>query len=595
MPPGCYSAACVITLGRSFVFPVSLAVDGGGNVFVSDAGHAKVYKIEIQDSPSLSFDSTPLGTPSVSQLVTVGNNGNLPLTISALTLTNASLGTGTTCTTGSAVASASACGLDIEFTPATPGSPLTGSVSIADNDLFNANATQIIPLTGSGTQQTPTLTLASVATVGYGSNSLLLVWLMWTGTGVVPTGAVTFSVDNGIMLKASCTGTTSPITCVYSGSFAVGLHTLAASYAGDTNYAGAAAAPESFTISTTTLTIKANNASRLYGAANPAFTGSVSGAQPGDSFVESFTTPATTLSPVATYAIVPSATGANVSAYMETIVNGTLTIAQAPTTISFSASSPSLSSGQSVVFTAQVSPSTSGRPTGIVTVLDNGALLTTLTLNGGLATYATTALSPGIAHVLTATYGGDSNFLGTTASGTPAGTVTVPVGGTDTAITPISGTSFTLIPGGALSFDLLLTPQPGAYPGPITFAISGLPPGATATLSPPSLSAVTSPTTVHVTIQTAASTAKFIRMHGDIGAIALGLLLIPVGCSRRTRKRLSKASFFAVLLGGVLSSMVITGCGSSGYFRQESRNYTLTITATSGSVKHVATITMNIQ
>jgi len=85
-------------------------------------------------------------------------------------------------------------------------------------------------------------------------------------------------------------------------------------------------------------------------------------------------------------------------------------------------------------------------------------------------------------------------------------------------------------------------------------------------------------------------------MHGDMGAIALGLLLIPIGCSRRTRKRLSKLSVVAVLLGGVLSSMIITGCGSSGgFFRQESQNYTLTITATSGSVKHVATITLNIQ
>lgn len=49
-------------------------------------------------------------------------------------------------------------------------------------------------------------------------------------------------------------------------------------------------------------------------------------------------------------------------------------------------------------------------------MLDNGALLTTLTLDDASATYRTTALSPGISHVLTATYGGDSNFLSTTAS-----------------------------------------------------------------------------------------------------------------------------------------------------------------------------------
>lgn len=595
MPPDCFTADCV-TMLVSGVHPLDIAVDGSGNVFFTDSSNAKADKIDLQDPPSLSFASTPLGIPSAPQLVTVGNNGSLPLTISTLTLADASLGTGTSCTTSSAVASGATCALNIEFTPATLGSPLSGSVSINDNNLFNPSAAQVIGLTGSSVQQTPTVTLASVPTVGQGRNSLLSVWLMWTGAGAAPTGAVTFRVDNGTTLNAVCTGTSSPILCTYSGGFAVGSHTLSASYAGDANYTGAAATPGNFTISTASLTIKANDANRFYGAANPAFTGSVSGAQSGDTFVESFTTSATSLSSVTTYAIVPSVTGANVSSYAETIVNGTLTIAPAPTSIALSASSPSLASGQSVTFTAQVSPFASGTPTGIVTILDNGSPLTTLTLNGGSATYVTTALSPGIAHVLTATYGGDNNFLGTTPSGTPAGTVTVAVGGTDTALTPTSGTSFTLIPGGALNFSLLLTPQPGAYPGPVTFSISGLPPGATATFTPPGLSAVTSPTTVQVTIHAAASTAKLIRMHGDMGAIALGLLLIPIGCSRRTRKRLGNLSFLAILLGGVLSSMVITGCGSNnGFFRQAPRDYTLTITATSGSVQHVATITLNIQ
>jgi hypothetical protein len=156
--------------------------------------------------------------------------------------------------------------------------------------------------------------------------------------------------------------------------------------------------------------------------------------------------------------------------------------------------------------------------------------------------------------------------------------------------------SFTVIPGDALDFELLLTPQPGAYPGPVTFTMTGLPPGATASFTPASLNAVTSPTTVQVAIQTAAATAKLIGIRGDAGAIALGLLLLPIGCSRRARKRLGKVSLFAALLIGVLFSMVITGCGGgSGFLRQEPQNYTLTITATSGPVQHVATVTLNIQ
>jgi large repetitive protein len=199
-------------------------------------------------------------------------------------------------------------------------------------------------------------------------------------------------------------------------------------------------------------------------------------------------------------------------------------------------------------------------------------------------------------HVLTATYAGDSNFLGTTASAATAGATTISVGGPDSALTVIPGVSFTVIPGGAVNFELLLTPQPGAYPGPVTFTMTGLPPGATVSFAPSSLNAVTSPTTVQVAIQTAAATAKLTRIRGDSEAIVLSLLLLPIGCRGRTRKRLGQVSLFAFLLIGVLFSMVITGCGDdSGFLRQEPQNYTLTITATSGPVQHIATVTLNVQ
>ena len=87
------------------------------------------------------------------------------------------------------------------------------------------------------------------------------------------------------------------------------------------------------TITTAALTIKANNASRTYGAANPSFTGTVTGAVNGDTFTESFSTTATSASPVGTYAIVPSVTGANLANYTLTTINGTLTITHATLTI----------------------------------------------------------------------------------------------------------------------------------------------------------------------------------------------------------------------------------------------------------------------
>jgi hypothetical protein len=72
--------------------------------------------------------------------------------------------------------------------------------------------------------------------------------------------------------------------------------------------------------------------------------------------------------------------------------------------------------GQSMTFTATVTATTpgSGTPTGTVTFKDGQTTLGTRTLNGlGVATYTTTSLSRGT-HSITAIYGGNSNYNGST-------------------------------------------------------------------------------------------------------------------------------------------------------------------------------------
>jgi hypothetical protein len=74
--------------------------------------------------------------------------------------------------------------------------------------------------------------------------------------------------------------------------------------------------------------------------------------------------------------------------------------------------------GQRVTFVALVLPGASGfgMPTGTVTFKDGGVTIGTRTLNAwGLATYSTTSLSVG-RHSITAVYGGDSSFNGSTPS-----------------------------------------------------------------------------------------------------------------------------------------------------------------------------------
>ena len=71
--------------------------------------------------------------------------------------------------------------------------------------------------------------------------------------------------------------------------------------------------------------------------------------------------------------------------------------------------------GQAVTFTATVTAAApgSGTPTGTVTFYDGSTVLDTATLSGGSAAFATSALALG-SHPITAVYGGDTNFTGST-------------------------------------------------------------------------------------------------------------------------------------------------------------------------------------
>ncbi len=111
---------------------------------------------------------------------------------------------------------------------------------------------------------------------------------------------------------------------------------LQAAQAGNANY-GAATATDSFQVTPAPLTVKASNATRIFGTANPAFTGTITGAVGSDSFSESFTTSATTTSNVGSYPIVPAVTGAQLANYTVTIVNGTLTVTGVATTTALTA------------------------------------------------------------------------------------------------------------------------------------------------------------------------------------------------------------------------------------------------------------------
>jgi hypothetical protein len=164
------------------------------------------------------------------------------------------------------------------------------------------------------------------------------------------------------------------------------------------------------------LTATASNATRAFGAANPAFTGTVTGAANGDTFTETFTTTATATSDVGSYPIVPAVTGANLANYTVTPVNGALTVSAATTTTAL-VTPGSATPGATTTLTATVA-STAGTPGGVVTFLSGATPLGTATLNAsGVAVLGTTSLPVGT-DAVTASYAATGNYAASTSAAT---------------------------------------------------------------------------------------------------------------------------------------------------------------------------------
>jgi large repetitive protein len=261
-------------------------------------------------------------------------------------------------------------------------------------------------------------------------------------------------------------------------------------------------------------------------------------------------------------------------------------------------SSASITPGQNEMLTAQVLSATTGTPTGTVSFYDGTALLGTVTVNGGSASYSTTTLAPGITHTLTAVYGGDTNFTGSSS----ATSTTVAVAQLDFTMTLSGPSNLTVVPGESISYQVQVAPDYGSYAGTVNFAIAGLPPGATVSFSPSTIAANGGPQTVTVTIQTAAATAMLHRESRPSGDRKLApfalvcLLLFGVGSMRKRRRALRGLFYLLVLIGAGTATSMMSGCDSpNGFFTQSPQNYTVTITATAGSLEHTTTVTLNVQ
>ena len=126
----------------------------------------------------------------------------------------------------------------------------------------------------------------------------------------------------------------------------------------------------------TPLVITVNNAARAYGAPNPTFTSTITGAAPGDTFTVTYSTTATVLSDVGSYPITATVTGANIANYATvTVVPGALAITPLATVTTVITSATPITQGASVTFTATVTYGASVPVTAATVNFYNGTTL----------------------------------------------------------------------------------------------------------------------------------------------------------------------------------------------------------------------------
>jgi uncharacterized repeat protein (TIGR01451 family) len=167
---------------------------------------------------------------------------------------------------------------------------------------------------------------------------------------------------------------------------------------------------------------------------------------------------------------------------------------------------------------------------------------------------------------------------------------------------PNTQTSVTVEAGRTATYAFTVAPESSAFNKPITFSVAGLPSRTQATFSPSTVTPGTKPANLALTILTTQPdgvVAGNLSSHPRTPVYAFvfpfaGLLL--GFTNRRWMGGAKSLTFLALLL--VCSGLGIAGCASRGSLENlatPSGTYTLTITATSGTLQHTSTVTLAVK
>ncbi len=476
-----------------------------------------------QSIPQLTYTFGPLvsgdslatavtGTPALSTTATSsGNPGAYPITV--LTGSLAAANYSFVFVSGTLTIQQAMPTISISNIPATPvyGASFTPAYTYSGNGSpteSTASSTTGVCTVSSGVVSfvgvgTCTLTASATATTDYaaatgGAQSFTVGQATQTITFTQPASPVTYGVSP-ITLSATAT---SGLTVAFSidpastGAGTISSNTLTvtaagnlvidAKQAGNTNYVAATQVQRTIVVNQATPAISINNspATPVYGGSfTPAYTYTGNGSPIASTASSTPAVCAVTSGVVSfvgagTCTLTASATATtDYSAALGAPQN--FTVGQASTTTAVTSSTPGNASafGQSVTFTATVTPQYSGTtPTGTVTFNNGGSQIGTGTLSLGQASFSISSL-PASANSITAIYSGSSNFTGSTS---PAITQTVRAApivslsplfvsfGNQNVNTTSPGMKITLTNAGDAALSPITIGISGDYPGDFT-------------------------------------------------------------------------------------------------------------------------------
>lgn len=257
--------------------------------------------------------------------------------------------------------------------------------AVVSNEIALAGTfTNGLDKTSTVTKIDQTITFGTLAAKTYGNTSFTL--------GATASSGLTVTYVSSNTSVATISGNT--VTIVGAGST-----TITASQAGDATYNAATSVDQSLTVNKAGLSITAEDKSRQYNVANPAFTLAYSGFVNGDDALDitspTASTTATISSNVGDYTI--SLSGGSANNYTLTLNNGTLHITKADQTITFNPLADRTEGGADFTLTAS---STSG-----LTVSFSSSDASVISISGTTATIGNDGSS-----VITASQAGNSNY-----------------------------------------------------------------------------------------------------------------------------------------------------------------------------------------